>query len=343
MNRANSVGQSSRESARGGEKGGETNKTMCTPGDGSTNSWPKILADCACLLSPEDDNNAASKGATRHRSRPETAFRIELRKSKDGGTRLDSIVGGIPKIADCVVHTVPGPPDARWLHPDEEDRPVGVVMRRARREDLYIFYRDCDASLILYTLPEKHQSQVMVAPSEEGAEIKQAILGGKVCRIAFSALAPGRYLVVSFSMVSASELQREALQLRKQGMHDEALKLIEEVLELDPEDSEAWTRKGCLLRAMGRRDEALVAVKKALRMNPDCALAWRAKGALLRDADKDRQGLNCYLRSLRLDSTDFLCWQNKGNALMTLGRIEEAKEAYAEGERVQKLYPEERY
>ncbi len=78
-------------------------------------------------------------------------------------------------------------------------------------------------------------------------------------------------------------------------------------------------------------------------MNPECALAWRAKGALLRDADKDEEGLDCYLRSLQLDPTDFLCWQNKGNALMTLNRIEEAKEAYAEAERVRKLVPEERY
>jgi tetratricopeptide (TPR) repeat protein len=84
-------------------------------------------------------------------------------------------------------------------------------------------------------------------------------------------------------------------------------------------------------------------VRKALTIKNKCALAWRVKGALLRDADKDQQGLNCYLRSLQLDPTDFLCWQNKGNALTTLNRIEEAKEAHAEAERVKQLYPEERY
>jgi tetratricopeptide (TPR) repeat protein len=305
--------------------------------------WPKILADCDRLLSPSDDSVATDRYALRRHARPEAAFRITLRDDRDGSTRLESVVGGIPKIMPCVVHSVPLLPDARCLHPDEEDRPVGVVMRRARREDLYLFYRDCDASLVLYTLPEKHQSKVMIVPLEDGTSIRQATLGGNVCRIAFSALAPGRYLVASISMVSADNLHLEAQLLRKQGMYDKALTRLEEVLELNPENFEAWTRKGCLLRLLGRRDEAMIAVRKALRMNPKCALAWRAKGALLRDANQDQQGLNCYLRSLQLDPTDFLCWQNKGNALTTLNRIEEAKEAYAEAERVKELYPEERY
>lgn len=305
--------------------------------------WSKILADCDRLLSPTDDGVATNRRTLPRRSRPEAAFRITLHGGKDGATRLESVVGGIPKITPCEVHSVPSLPDARWLHPDEEDRSVGVVMRRARREDLYLFYRDCDASLVLYTLPEKHQSKVMVVPMEDGTSIREATLGGNVCRIAFSGLAPGRYLVASFSMVSADKLHLEAQLLRKQGMHDKALTLIEEVLELDPGNSEAWTRKGCLLRNLGRRDEAMVAVRKALRMNPECALAWRAKGALLRDAGQHQEGLDCYLRSLQLDPTDFLCWQNKGNALTTLNRIEEAQEAYAEAERVKELYPEERY
>ena len=307
------------------------------------NSWPKILADCERLLSPADDGVATDKRSPRRSARPEAAFRITLRKNSDSGASLEGIVGGIPKIVTCVVHAVPCQTDARWLHPDEEDRPVGVVMRRARREDLYIFYRDCDASLVLYTLPEKYESTVMVVPLEEGAAIRRARLGGKVCRVAFSALSPGRYLVASFSMISVGELHRQVQLLRKQRRYENALSVIEEVLELDPQDFEAWTRKGCLLRLMGRGDEAKAAVEKALGMNAECALAWRARGALLRDNGKHQEGLDCYLRSLQLDPTDFLCWENKGNALTALDRTEEAVEAYAEATRVKGLYPEEKY
>ena len=94
--------------------------------------WPKILADCDRLLSPADESvsMATNERQLRHRARPEAAFRITLRGNKDRATRLENIVGGIPKITPCVVHSVPSLPDARWLHPDEEDQPVGVVMRR---------------------------------------------------------------------------------------------------------------------------------------------------------------------------------------------------------------------
>ena len=306
-------------------------------------TWPKILEDCDRLLSPADDNIATDKGPPQRCAPPEAAFRITLRRNEnaDSGHGLE-VVGGIPKIVACVVHPITPQPHARWL-PDEEERPVGVVMRRAHREDLYLFYRAGDSSLVLCTLPEKHQSKVMVVPLENSTAIRQAILGGNVCRIAFSALAPGSYLVASFSMISADALYRQAQLLREQGRRAKALNLIEDALELDPGHFEAWTRKGCLLRELGRRDEAMVAVEEALKTNPECALAWRAKGALLRDADKHQEGLDCYLRSLQLDPTDFLCWQNKGNALTALERTEDAKEAYAEAERVQKLYPEERY
>ena len=106
-----------------------------------------------------------------------------------------------------------------------------------------------------------------MVPLENSTAIRQAALGGNVCRMAFSALTPGSYLVLSFPMISADELYRQAQLLREQGLHAEALTLIEDALELDPEHFEAWTRKGILLRQMGRCDDAMVAVEKSLELN----------------------------------------------------------------------------
>jgi tetratricopeptide (TPR) repeat protein len=306
-------------------------------------AWPKILADCNRLLSSVDESLATDERPRQRRGLPEAAFRITLRRNADSGIELENIVGGIPKIVPCEVHPLTLQPHTRSMQPDEDEQPVGIVMRRAHREDLCLYYRACEASLVLCTLPEKYQSKVMVVPLKGSTAIRQSALGGNVSRIAFAALTPGCYLVLSFSMINADELFREAQQLRKQRLYDKALTLIEEVLELCPEHSEAWTRKGVMLRHMGLSDEAMVAAKKALETNPECALAWRLKGALLRDAAEHQQGLDCYLRSLELDPTDFLCWENKGNALTALDRTEEAKEAYAEAKRVKKLYPEEKY
>jgi len=305
-------------------------------------AWPKILAECERLLPPVNGSAATDKRPPQRRGVPEAVFRVTLRRNADRSIDLENIVGGIPKILPYEVRPVPAQPHAR-IQPNQEERPVGIAMRRARREDLCLYYRACDASLVLYTLPERRQSKVMVVPLEGGTAIRQSTLGGNVCRISFGALTPGRYLVVSFSMINADELFRQAQQLRKQGLYGNALTLIEEILELCPEHSEAWTRKGVMLRNMGRRDEATVAVERALEIDPQCALAWRLKGALLRDASEHQQGLDCYLRSLQLDPNDFLCWENKGNALMALDRTEEAKAAYAETERVKKQYPEEKF
>jgi tetratricopeptide (TPR) repeat protein len=312
-------------------------------GGKSMKAWTKILADCERLLLPTDESAATHKRPQQRRGLPEAAFRITLRSNADSGIGLENILGGIPKIMPCEVHPVTSQNHARSIQPDEEEQPLGIVMRRAHREDLCLYYRACDTSLVLYTLPERRQSTVMVVPLEGSAEIRQFTLGGNVCRITFGFLTPGRYLVVSFSMINAEELFGEAQQLRKQGLYGKALTLIDEVLEVIPEHSEAWTRKGVMLRNMGRRDEATVAVERALEIDPQSALAWRLKGALLRDASKHQQGLDCYLRSLQLDTNDFLCWENKGNALTALNRTEEAKEAYAEAERVKELYPAEKF
>ena len=304
-------------------------------------AWPNVLTECAPFLLANDAGVADEVRPVRRCARPEAAVHIRLQRNADGGIDVSDIVGGIPGVLSCTVHSVP-PRLSRCWPAVQNEHPLGVIMRRSHREDLYVFYRACDASLVLYTLPEKSQSRVMLVSLQGGAAIQQATLGGRVCRIEFCALQPGSYLLLSFSLVDLDALQHQAQLLREQGMHSDALSVIEDILQLDPEHFEAWTRKGYILREMACPDEAMAAVDEALKINPEFALAWRAKGALLRDACKHQQGLDCYLRSLQLDPTDHLCWENKGNALRALGRDAEAEKAYAEARQVKELYPDEK-
>jgi len=306
-------------------------------------TWPEILAECEQLLSKADEKSSSEERPARCPRRPEAAFRIELRENPSGNTSLESILGGIPEMVPTVVYSVTTRLSSRSLLPEKDEQPIGLVTRRPRREDVYVFYRDRDASLVLYTLRDEFRSKVILVPLQGDDVVRQAKLGEDVCRIEFSKLKTGSYLVASFSMVNLDALQRRALELKAQGLYREALALLEENLEMEPEDFLAWTRKGYLLRAMHRPDEAMAAVLEALRINPACAFSWRARGALLRDMCKHQEGLNCYLRSLELDPTDFLCWQNKGNALTALGKEAQAQEAYAKANAVRELYPEEKH
>ena len=113
-------------------------------------AWPEILEECKRHLS-----EAAEKGSSgerlHHCARPEAAFRIKLRENPGGSKSLESVVGGIPKIVTSTVHSVTRLLSSCWLPPEKSEQPIGVLTRGPRREDLYVFYRECDASLVLYT------------------------------------------------------------------------------------------------------------------------------------------------------------------------------------------------
>ena len=85
--------------------------------------WPEILADCDRLLSPTDDNVATDRRTLlRTLSSGGRIPHHAPRKHRMAPPDSKSVVGGIPKIMPCIVHSVPSLPDARWLHPDDEDR-----------------------------------------------------------------------------------------------------------------------------------------------------------------------------------------------------------------------------
>lgn len=56
--------------------------------------------------------------------------------------------------------------------------------------------------------------------------------------------------------------------LVEDGKYEEALKLFENALELDPTDHGTWNQKGVALRSMGRYDEAIECFNKSLELVP---------------------------------------------------------------------------
>ena len=56
--------------------------------------------------------------------------------------------------------------------------------------------------------------------------------------------------------------------LVEDGKYEEALKLFEKALELDPTDHKTWNQKGIALRSMGRYNEAIECFNKSLELVP---------------------------------------------------------------------------
>lgn len=78
----------------------------------------------------------------------------------------------------------------------------------------------------------------------------------------------------------ASANMDKAMAAAKAGKKDEALKMMQSVVEKDPKDFPAWTELGTLYFSAGKAADAEVAYKKALELKPDFMVAILNLGKL---------------------------------------------------------------
>lgn len=105
---------------------------------------------------------------------------------------------------------------------------------------------------------------------------------------------------------------------------DDAVSLLDHVLELDPDHAFALASKGQVLRLLGRNEEALEALDRALELDPTEAFTFRAKGVTLHSLRRHGEALEALDRALELDPSHVFALGVKGSVLQTLGRYEEA-------------------
>jgi len=67
--------------------------------------------------------------------------------------------------------------------------------------------------------------------------------------------------------VLADAYSKEGDTLAAAGKFEEAIVLYDRAIEVDPENSEAWTRKAIALKALGRIREALDCVERAIDLS----------------------------------------------------------------------------
>jgi len=122
--------------------------------------------------------------------------------------------------------------------------------------------------------------------------------------------------------------------LNAQGKHDEAIKVFDEAIRLDPNDAAAWTSKGDSLYGQGRFDEAIKAFDEAIRLDTNDSVAWYIKGNALSDLRKYDEAIKAFDEAIRLDPTNTGAWNNKGVAFNAQGKHDEAIKACDEAIRL---------
>jgi len=163
-----------------------------------------------------------------------------------------------------------------------------------------------------------------------------------------------------------------AVALADVGRHDEALKELEQALQLAPADVDALLVRGSVLLDHGRYADALAAYEDARRGDPSYPGCWRGIGDALVGLGRVDEALEAYQHAAALDPDDSAAincvgmalarlgrlsealatlervtttapdypeaWLNLGNTYLTAGRLDEAAEAYAHALRLRPDY-----
>lgn len=118
--------------------------------------------------------------------------------------------------------------------------------------------------------------------------------------------------------------------LSRNGKLDEALETLNMGIELSPNTESLWHHKGLILEQMKREDEALLSYEKGAQIKDACPSIRFLYGMLLYEKDKFSDALEQFEKALEKKQTDdqFLIW--KAKSLEKLGKTEKAREVIEE-------------
>ena len=123
-------------------------------------------------------------------------------------------------------------------------------------------------------------------------------------------------------------LRLMSVNLALQFKFEDALKAIEEVIALTPNNGLAHSNRGNILKELHRHEEALESFDRAIGLVPEYAEAYSNKGNALQELHRFEESLSWYDKAIKLKPNYAEAYSNKGNALEWLHRHEEAMENF---------------
>ena len=120
----------------------------------------------------------------------------------------------------------------------------------------------------------------------------------------------------------------------KRNEFEEALEFFDQVLEMNPENADAWNNKGVALFKMGRPDDALVCYDRALAADPENLEALRNRAFVLRAMERFEEALEAY-ETIIYDEPESSDFRNLATVLVGLGLLEEALGALMEAANIE--------
>jgi tetratricopeptide (TPR) repeat protein len=127
---------------------------------------------------------------------------------------------------------------------------------------------------------------------------------------------------------NVEELHLKGLLLIESARWEEALKIFQTVINLQPDHDSAWFQRGYALGYLGRHEEEIASYDRSLEFKPDDDQAWYNRGYALGYLGRHEEEIASYDRSLEFKPDKDEAWYNRGYALDELGRYEEAIASY---------------
>jgi tetratricopeptide (TPR) repeat protein len=123
-------------------------------------------------------------------------------------------------------------------------------------------------------------------------------------------------------------LNLKGVALRNLGHSEEALKIYKKVLALSPKNARAWNNMASAYNYLGRFPKALEASEAAIVFNPKFASPWVNKSGALYDLGRIEEALEACEKAIEINAKLVNAWNSKGTILAKLNRNEDAIEAF---------------
>lgn len=89
------------------------------------------------------------------------------------------------------------------------------------------------------------------------------------------------------------DLTTQGIGLIEFGKLDEAIQCFDEIIKINPDDSQAWYNKGATLELLEKYREAIECFDQVHRINPNHSRAWVLKGLSLKKLGKRDESKLC--------------------------------------------------
>jgi len=131
---------------------------------------------------------------------------------------------------------------------------------------------------------------------------------------------------------------RLATLLANAGRLSEAITRFQETVAIDPTRADAYAGLGLALTLSQRAQEALEPLRRSVALQPQGAEARAYLGFALFRLGSFSEAIDAYHSAIRISGDNPDIWFNLADALRSAGRVDEAQQATAEAERLQRAH-----